>query len=161
MEILITAFKGTSAELLVQDSTYTILLLPSDKKKDAEKLLSALKNEDYDFIFSFGQRPNIKNKVHIETTARKGTDSKDTDLDVTRLQNLFVQNEIAAKISHNAGTSYCNSIYYNGLTHIAEQGLKTKMVFVHIPFIQGIKDMESFRKGVLKTIKEFVEIMQK
>ena len=155
MKILVTAFAGTSAQLLVQDSAYTTLLLPSDREQDAEKLFSALEKENYDYIFSFGQRPNIKNKVHIETTARKGRDIIETKLDTEQLKGLFIQNEIIAKISHNAGTSYCNSIYYNGLTYIAGQGLKAKMIFLHIPFIQNIGDMESFRKGVFNTIKEY------
>lgn len=156
MKILITAFAKTSAQLLVQDSIYNTLLLPSDKVQDAEKLFSALEKEDYDYVFSFGQRPNIKNKVHIETTARKGMDSVETKWDTEELKDLFIQNKIAAKVSHNAGTSYCNSIYYNGLTYIAGQGLKTKMVFVHIPFIQNIDDITSFRKGVYEAIREFI-----
>lgn len=156
MKILITAFAKTSAQLLVQDSTYNTLLLPSDKVQDAEKLFSALEKVDYDYIFSFGQRPNIKNKVHIETTARKGMDSIETKLDTEELKDLFIQNKIAAKVSHNAGTSYCNSIYYNGLNYIAGQGLNTQMVFVHIPFIHNLDDMTSFREGVYKTVNEFI-----
>lgn len=156
MKILITAFAKTSAQLLVQDSTYNTLLLPSDKVQDAEKLFSALEKEKYDYVFCFGQRPNIKNKVHIETTARKGMDSIETKLDTEELKDLFIQNKIAAKVSHNAGTSYCNSIYYNGLNYIAGQGLNTQMVFVHIPFIHNLDDMTSFREGVYKTVNEFI-----
>lgn len=156
-KVLFTAFKGTSSELIVKTGKYTTLLLPNDKLKDAEKLFLLLQEEDFDYIISFGQRANIKNKIHIETTARNDKNSISTGVDVDRLRDLFMQNGIFAKISHNAGTSYCNSIYWNGLTYIAERKLNTKMIFIHIPFAKNIEDMDCFSKGIFKAIKEFAE----
>ena len=111
----------------------------------------------YDFVISFGQKPNIKNKVYIETTARDGESSIDTDFDIEYLRNMFVKNGIPSKISHNAGTSYCNSIYRSGLCYIAEHKLKAKMVFLHVPFAKNIEDMDLFRKGIFETISELVK----
>ena len=152
--ILLTAFRGTSSELLLHDCGCDTLLLPSHRVKDAEMLVSALENRDYTYIFSFGQRPNIKNKVHIETTARNGERWIDTDFHVENLRELFEKQGIPAKISHNAGTSYCNSIYWNGLFHITEQNLQAKMVFIHVPFAKNIVNMQAFKEGILKTIFE-------
>ncbi len=156
-KVLLTAFQGTSSKLLVQSSKYTTLLLPSNKLKDAEKLFSLLQNEDFDYIISFGQRANIKNKVHIETTGRNENNSISTGVDVDHLCDLFMRNGILAKVSHNAGTSYCNSIYWNGLTYIANRELNTKMVFIHIPFSKNIENMERFRDGIFQAIKELIE----
>ncbi len=156
-KVLLTAFQGTSSELLVQSCKYTTLLLPGNKVQDAETLFSLLQEESFDYIIGFGQRANIKNKVHIETTARNDKNSISTGVDVERLRDLFVRNGIFAKISNNAGTSYCNRIYWNGLTYIAERKLDTKMVFVHIPFGKNIEDMKLFRDGILRTIKELTQ----
>lgn len=156
-KVLFTAFQGTSSQLLVQSSKYTTLLLPSNRLKDAETLFSLLQNEDFDYIISFGQRANIKNKVHIETTGRNENNCISTGVDVDHLRDLFMKNGIFAKVSHNAGTSYCNSIYWNGLTYIVNHKLNTKMVFVHIPFRKNIENMERFREGVFQAIKEFTE----
>lgn len=64
--ILLTAFRNTSADLLLKEMKgYKTLLLPNDKVKDSEKLIKEIINEPFDFVISLGQRPNIKNKVHI------------------------------------------------------------------------------------------------
>lgn len=152
-----TAFQGTSSELLVEACSFMTLLLPSDKLKDAEKLFSMLQKENFDYIVSFGQRANIKNKVHIETTGRNGKDSISTSMDVDYLCDLFTGNGIYSKISHNAGTSYCNRIYWNGLNCIANHKLNTKMVFVHIPFRKNIEDMTHFREGIFQAIQKLAE----
>ncbi len=156
-KVLFTAFIGTSSELLVQTSNYATLLLPNNKKKDAEKLFSLLQKETFDYIISFGQRANIKNKIHIETTGRNDGNSISTDVDVEYLRDLFMRNGIPAKVSHNSGTSYCNSIYWNGLTCIAKRKLNTKMVFIHIPFSKNIENMKCFRESIFQTIKALTE----
>ena len=152
--ILLTAFLGTSAEDLVQGSKYRLLLLPNDKVKDSELLIEMLSTESFDYVVSFGQRPNIKNKVHIETTAKAGDMCMDTGFDYGRLQNVFEQKGIDARISGNAGTSFCNQIYFNGLKYIGQSGLNTQMVFVHVPFLKNVDNFEEFRKRVLEVIDE-------
>lgn len=149
MNILLTAFRGTSAEALVKGSSYDTLLLPSNKVKDAEKLFAALQSSTYDYIISLGQRPNIKNKVHIETTAHNGESSLKTGFDCECFKKMLEQNGITAKLSQNAGTSYCNSIYWNGLSYLAEHSLHTRMVFLHVPFRKNIGDMEETLKNIL------------
>lgn len=151
--VLLTAFRGSSAEELIKYANgFDTLVLPNSKVKDAEKLINKIVDGTYNYIFSFGQRPNIKNKVHIETIARNGVTSVETDFDCKRLQKLFESNGVAAKISHNAGTSYCNSLYFNGLSYIQTNKLKTKMVFVHIPYLKYIDNLGSFFKKVICTI---------
>ena len=147
--ILLTAFCGTSAELLVKgielDSQYQVLYLPNDKVKDSELLIEALQQEHFDHVISLGQRPNIKDKVHIETRARKGEDVLITAFECERLKRRLESNGLPVKISDNAGISYCNELYWNGLRYILEKNLDTKMVFLHVPFEKNISNMDEFR----------------
>ena len=117
--ILLTVFEGTSSELLLKGfNDVSVLVLHNDKVKDFELLIEMLSKAHFNYVLSFGQRPNIKDKVHIETTARNGELRLDTIFDCGRLKMLFEQNGIPAKLSHNAGTSFCNRLYWNGLKYI-------------------------------------------
>lgn len=157
IRILLTAFRGTSAELLIKDcAEYKTLILPNDKGKDSEKLINALSKEHFDSIISFGQRPNIKDKVHIETMAKEGEIHLETAFDCERLKMLFEQNGIDARLSHNAGTSFCNRLYWSGLKYISDYEQDTKMVFVHIPFGKNISEFEMFKERIIKTIDIFM-----
>lgn len=148
--ILLTVFCGTSAEFLVKgielDSQYQVLYLPNDKMKDSELLIDALQQEQFDYVISLGQRPNIKDKVHIETRACKGDLSIETNFDYEKLKCIFEQAGLSAKLSCNAGTSFCNELYWNGLRYINESQLNTKMVFIHVPYEKNILDVEVFRR---------------
>ena len=151
--ILLTAFRDTSAELLIANTTaFKTLILPNDKK-----LIDAILVEMPDYVISFGQRPNIKNKVHIETTARDDDFLISTNFDCDKLKLAFEQNGIVSKISNNAGTSFCNQLYLNGLKYILQNRLNMKMVFVHIPFEKHIIDFESFSKRILNAIADISE----
>lgn len=151
--MLLTAFRSSSAEHLIKYAKeFDSLIFPNDKVKDSEKLINKIIDGTYDYVFSFGQKPNIKNKVYIETSARTGESTVQTSFDCEQLQKLFESNRISAKISHNAGTSYCNSLYFNGLSYIQNNKLKTKMLFVHIPFLKNIDNFDSFFKKVIVQI---------
>ncbi len=152
--ILLTSFKGTSSELLLKGvKDYPVLVLPNDKVRDSALLIKTLSKAHFDYVVSFGQRPNIKDMVHIETTAREGELRLDTVFECERLRMLLEENGIAGKLSQNAGTSFCNRLYWNGLKYIEDNGLETKMVFVHVPFVKNIGDVELFRKRIIKVLK--------
>lgn len=154
--ILLTGFRGSAAEeLLNRNARYPALLLPNDRTKDAEKLIKMISEEHFDLVFSFGQRPNIKNKAHIETTAKNGSAVIQTEFDCEQLSALFTQNGIPTKLSHNAGTSYCNSLYDHGLRYIREHHLPTQMVFIHIPFMKNLDDADTFFERILDTVASF------
>lgn len=156
-KVLLTVFRGSSAEQLIKYAEeFDILILPNDKVKDSVILINRIADDIYDYVFSFGQRPNIKNKVHIETTGRNGLTSVKTDFDCEQLQKLFESNGITAKISHNAGTLFCNSLYYNGMNCIQQNNLKTKMVFIHIPLLKNIDNFDSFFTMIIDTISRIV-----
>lgn len=154
-KILLTAFQGTSAQLLIHNTkNYQTLMLPNDKVKDSELLIEAILKETFDYVISFGQRPNIKDKVHIETTAGEGEFYIDTSFDCDKLNGLFEQKGLTAKLSHNAGTSFCNKLYLNGLQYILQNDMVTQMVFVHVPFKKNITDFDSFREKIFEALAE-------
>ena len=148
--ILLTAFCGTSAELLVKeaeiDEQYRVLFLPNDKVRDSELLIEALKQERFDYVISLGQRPNIKDKVHIETRACRGDLNIETDFECEKLKLVLEQAGLSAKLSDNAGTSFCNELYWNGLMYIGENKLDAKMVFIHVPFEKNIPNVKEFSR---------------
>lgn len=151
--ILLTAFRGSSAESLIRDKkNFETLFLPNDKIEDSKKLIDTISSKKFDYVISFGQRPNIKDKVHIETTAREGDFHIDTGFDCDGFKRLFDQNGLISKISHNAGTSFCNRLYLNGLKYIVKNDLDTKMVFVHIPFMKNISDFDRFQSQIFDVI---------
>lgn len=159
-KILLTAFRGTSAEVLVKGMRqYKSLIFPNDKVLDSELLAEALELEPWDYVISLGQRPNIKDKVHIETTARKDASYICTSLDWERMKQVFEQCGLKVKISENAGTSFCNELYWNGLKFIQEKQLGTKMVFVHVPFEKNVTDMEEFRGRIENGLEKMIRML--
>ncbi|MBQ8165018.1 MAG: hypothetical protein IJZ94_04305 [Clostridia bacterium] len=152
--ILLTAFKHTSADKLIKDILdFDTLFLPNDKILDSQKTIDYISKRKVDYIISIGQKPNIKDKVHIETLASKKTCNLYTSFDYENLKILFEKNGLMAKLSNNAGTSYCNELYFNGLSYI--QNIKTmQMIFIHIPYVKNISDFTEFKKRFINTIHE-------
>ena len=142
---LITAFRGTSAEMLAGGfPEEDVLLLPNDLQRDWELLEARLAQCRYDVVLSLGQRPNIKDKVHIEDCAKLGEIQYTTEYDCQRLLEQFRCHGIPGKLSYHAGTSFCNRLYWNGLRHMAGTG--TQMVFVHVTFVKNMTDAEQFSR---------------
>ena len=107
--ILLTAFIGTSSEILLRQITkYETLFLPNDKIRDSEILLENISKRQFDYVFCFGQKPIIKDKVSIECTGKDGIGCIETAFDCNELKRAFELHGIAAKVSSNAGTSFCN-----------------------------------------------------
>lgn len=53
---------ANAKEQLEQREEYKII--------DSKILLEEISQQEYDYILSFGQKPNIKDKIYLETTAR-------------------------------------------------------------------------------------------
>ena len=159
MDILLTGFQGTSSELLVKRAKHRSIILPSNKIVDSQLLIEEISLRRYDYIFSLGQKPNIKDKLYVETTARNMTEKLivseyNTNLEYTRLKSAFEANNLTVQISDNAGTSFCNALYWNGLNYIYNKGMDTKMLFLHIPFYKNISDSQAFFDRILTAISD-------
>lgn len=159
-KILMTGFYGTSSEVIVKKADCKSLVLPNDKVLDAQLLLAELDRHIYNYIFSFGQKPNIKDKIYIETTARNGSRSLHADFAYDKLQEAFEAEKIMARISDHAGTSFCNALYWNVLEYIRTQELETKIVFLHIPFCKNMTASEDFCERIRKGIENYCRKVQ-
>lgn len=148
--ILLTAFKNTSSEKLIKAlKKYDILILENDREMSVNQLICRLSEKKYDFILAFGQRPLIKDKIHFESTARDKAGGKYlTDFDIEKALKICGEIGINAKRSDNAGTSYCNNVYYHVMKYILLNSPKTQMCFVHIPFERNISDFDVFVKQI-------------
>lgn len=157
MRTLLTAFKNTSSETMVKSiKGYDRLILENDKIKSTEQLEQTLQNVNFRYILSFGQRPVIKDKIHIEDRASINGEVLETSFDITRIKRAFDDHKIAVKLSHNAGTSYCNNIYFHGMRMITENRLNTEMVFIHIPFMKNISNSADFFNSIEMGIIDFI-----
>lgn len=157
--ILLTAFKNSSSEKLVGrligcDKVF----LENHKEKSVEQLIKQLKDNTYDLILSFGQRPLIKDKIYFEGIAKNKDGRKfQTDFDIESALKICKEIGIFAKYSNYSGTSYCNNIYFWGLDYISSHSLKTKMCFIHIPFVKNICNFNLFAKKIQELLNTFVQ----
>ncbi|MBD5114746.1 MAG: hypothetical protein HDT46_06020 [Ruminococcaceae bacterium] len=157
--ILLTAFKDTSSERLIKGlQGYDKLILENHKEKSVEQLIDRLNKNTYSLILSFGQRPVIKDKIHFESTAKDKSGVKYvTDFDIDAALTACGEIGLFAKRSDNAGTSYCNNIYYWGLDYIKSHSLNTKMCFVHVPYDKNIGEFDNFSKKIKQMINKIGE----
>lgn len=158
--VLITAFKYTSSAIIIKRiKGCDKLILENHKEESVSQLFTQLNKNTYDFILAFGQRPLIKDKIHFESTARDKNGGKySSDFNIDKALQICKEIGLTAKCSDNAGTSFCNNLYYRGLEYISSNSLKTKMCFVHIPFDKNIADFDDFSKKIQALINEQLKI---
>ena len=155
--VLLTAFRGTSSEKLVScfDDAYRKIILENDKNTSVKQLVDALENDNINYIFSFGQKPVVKDKIYIELAGRIGDTIYKADFDTDALASALNRHGFSVRISSNAGTSFCNHIYACGLKHISENHYDAKMVFIHVPFEKNISDFEDYSRRLIGALNDF------
>ncbi len=142
-KLLFTAFNGkrNSSKILLDNIiTENKLYLKNSFETSVKQFIKEITNIDYDFIISFGQAPLEKDNLKIEIMA-SGEDIYKTEFDYLGLQKIFEKSKFKVLISNNAGNYLCNNIYYEGLKYINKNRLKAKMIFIHIPNIENISDI--------------------
>ena len=155
---LVTAFDGekNSSKIICEKlkTDCKKIILPNDKKASCEMLKKEL-DRGFRYVFSLGQKPLIKNKISVEDTAKlNGKILKSNAESISEIIKKFGYDYY---ISHNAGTSFCNNLYYFGLDHIAENKIKTDMFFLHVPFAENC-NMDAVAEVLDKTINYFILI---
>lgn len=135
---LVTAFDGedNSSRIICEKlkADCKKIILPNDKTASCEILKREL-DGGFRYVFSLGQKPLIKNKISVEDTAKLG--GKILKANAENISEIIKKFGYDCYISHNAGTSFCNNLYFFGLDHIAENALKTEMFFLHVPFAEN------------------------
>ena len=104
---------------------------------EVEKILE----EDWNVIVMFGQKPIVKN-LRIEKCAYSGDEILYSNFDLSKLERVLQEKNIDYKLSTNPGTSYCNHAYYRMLANIKSMNLNTKVVFIHIPYVDNFRQMD-------------------
>ena len=109
-----------------------------------KQLQKEIKDNQYDLIISFGQAPLEEDTIKIETIGRNIVEYK-TKYDFISLKNKF-DNNFKTIISNDAGNYLCNNIYFYGLKYIEDNKLKANMIFIHIPKINNISNIDNLSK---------------
>lgn len=147
MKILYTAFNGkmNSSKILLDHITVdekNKLYLRNSFTTCIDQLNKKLKNNSYDLILSFGEGDKDLDSIKIEIIGRKNKDKLFTNYEYDKIINCLKSKNLDYTISKNAGNYLCNHIYYHGLKYIDKNNLETKMLFIHIPPISKVKDVE-------------------
>ena len=143
MKILYTAFigKNNSSKILLDNlNCENKLYLKNSFKTSVIQLQKELKN-NYDLIISFGQAPLNNNTIKIETIG-KGNNHYKTNYDFSNLKDKLEELGFNVIISNDDGNYLCNHIYYHGLKYISINNLNCNMIFIHIPKIKKISNIE-------------------
>lgn len=111
-----------------------------------KQLQKKIKLDNYDLIVSFGQAPLEQDNIRIEVVGKNTTEIYESDFDYSKLKEKLEKNNYKTDVSRDAGNYYCNNIFFNGLKYIKENDLKCKMIFIHIPFIDKIGNIEDLSK---------------
>lgn len=153
-KILFTGFERASVKE-VNSSEFIINHLNKDTRllknnfKRIEHQIEEIIVLDYDYIIMLGHKPLTK-RIVIERQAKNNEELLTSDFPVQELEETLTKNNIAYKISKNPGKSFCNFAYYHALQFIKKNNKKTKVIFIHVPY------MKNFEK-----INEFITLMNK
>lgn len=145
MKVLFTAFKGknNSSKILLDNIDCSMddkLYLTNSFNTSVEELTNKLKNSKYDLIISFGQLKLKSNVIRIE---KNGTGERiyQTSYDYSKLKDNMIKKGF--KVIESNQTNYlCNNIYYNGLKYIDDEDIDCEMIFIHIPKMKMIEEIE-------------------
>ena len=159
--ILFTGFNGNnnSSKVLLDNlrinNNVDVLYLDNDFIISEKQLIEKIKNNVYDIIFSLGQKPRVKS-IYIEIIARNEFERLETNYNYNELKN-YLEKCFKIKVSENARKYLCNNIYYKGLKYIYDNKLKSKMIFIHIPYLKNI-DTKYFSNIIIKYVEKLIEI---
>lgn len=142
--ILVAGFKGksNSAKIILDKCSDELekLYLENDFSVCALQIQSAVEI-GYDFILMLGQKPVIKS-VYIEVAGKSSSDSFKTTFDYMGLVDWLRASGYKIHVSENAGNYLCNHAYFHGLSAAFSSCKKTKIIFLHIPYLKNIVDTD-------------------
>ncbi len=144
---IVAAFDGAqNISRIVMESIDTYpnrkLLLPNDKQRSVELLTAAVREHSPACVVLLGQKPVIRDKIAVESSAKLCGEVRHTNMDVTVLTELIKGTGYGAYISESCGTSYCNNIYWHAL------GMGINTVFLHVPCKKNVGDIKALVKAV-------------
>ena len=142
--VLLAGFLGdnNSAKIILDKCSKNLkkLYLENDFQKCADQIQSAISCSHYEFVLTIGQKPVIKS-ICIELVGKYLCSSIQTQYDYNIFSDFFKNYGYKVRISSNAGNYLCNHVYYHSLNTIAKNNSNTKTLFVHIPYLNNISDV--------------------
>lgn len=143
-----------SAKILL-DKIYSNnkLYLKNDFRISEKQLENKLNKKIYDELIMFGQKPIIKN-IYIETIAHKKQYTYSTNYNYDKLIEYINIRNYNTVISNNAGNYLCNNIYYHALKLEKEKYNNLKIIFIHIPELKNISDINDMSNIFSEYIKQ-------
>lgn len=135
--------EGNSAKIILDRSSNKLskLYLDNDFDKCAIQIQKAVFSNSYDFILVLGQKPVIKS-IYIETVGKMQPLVLKTQCQWEVLASYLKKHGFKVKISSNAGNYLCNHVYFHGLNAIEQASLSTDMLFIHVPVLKNITDLD-------------------
>lgn len=162
LKILLTGFKGThnSSKVLLDkietNCNVEKLYLENDFCRCTQQLKEKLKYQEYDLVISFGQKP-ITKSICLETVGYYNQLELLSNYDYEPLIRFLEEKNYGMKLSKRPGNYLCNHIFFHGLQYIKENSMKTKMIFIHIPYLKNIVDIDYMGKA----FSEFIDMYLK
>lgn len=125
MNILYTAFNGkyNSSKILLDNIDAldeNKVYLKNSFITSIKQLENKIKSNTYDYIISFGQASLQQDSIKIEVVGRRENTFYKTDFDYLKIKQRLEENGYEVEISYDAGSYYCNNLYYYGLKHIRQ-----------------------------------------
>ena len=145
MNILYTAFNGKSNSskiLLDRINSNNKLYLRNSFITSVDSLKKELLKKDYDLVICFGEAYLPIDTIKIELVGRKDMMVYKTSFDYSYLASKLKNNNYKVIVSEDAGNYLCNNLYYNGLKYLSDNNMNIKMIFIHIPKISNISDID-------------------
>lgn len=121
------------------NTTARKIILPNDKLESVRIIRQLIKNDQS--IFLVGQKPLLKDKLSIERQASIGKEAFKTTFPFEKIEQ-YIKENYHYQYSTNAGTSFCNHLYFHVLKYIEDNNLRTKVIFIHIPYKKNITDFK-------------------
>jgi pyrrolidone-carboxylate peptidase len=145
--ILLTGFKGNgnSSKILldgVTDDNVKKKLLTNSFEVCGKEMIEAVSLLQPEYVISFGRKPVI-NRLYIEPVACNNGKCIKSAFDIAILEHSLSEHNLQYKLSSKPSNYLCNHAYYCGLNYVEKNILKTKIIFLHVPDMKNIQNMDS------------------
>ncbi len=104
--------------------------LPVDFQLAPSQVIAKINSLNPTIIICCGMAES-RQKLTVESRAFYGESMLKTTVNLKEL----VKNLAVTEISNEAGKFVCEALYYSVLKHCLENGLKTQVIFVHVPIL--------------------------
>lgn len=148
--------------------------VPVSFKKAHEVIINALRRKKYDLVILLGETAFTTDYVRLERLAINYIDSSRPDnegyiandeelvenapkayfssIPLKAYTNHLKESGHKVKVTNTTGTFVCNSLYYQVLRYLEENGSDTAALFLHVPVatnIVSIREMEDTLAAIL------------